>query len=76
MTRNWLIALLSVGVTLAVTRTITGEMRRRHERTELDDRLNTWEGEGGQIPGATPASSVPGTTVHSGPVPPSPSALH
>ncbi len=71
MTGKWLIAFLSAGVALAVTRIVTGEMRRRREVVELDDGLNTWEGEGGQIPGATPASSVPGTTEHSGPLPPS-----
>jgi hypothetical protein len=74
MTRNWLIMILSAGLTLAVTGIVTGEMRRRRRVRELDDGLITWEGEGGQIPGATPASSIPGTTVHSGPLPPS--ALH
>jgi hypothetical protein len=69
MANDWLILGLSLGISAALTRIVSGEIRKRREAKTLTDEVSTWEGEGGQIPGATPASSVPGTTVKSGPVP-------
>ena len=68
MATDWLIVGLSVGLSATLTRIVYGEIRRRREEKMLDQEVSTWEGEGGQIPGVTPASSVPGTTVKSGPV--------
>jgi hypothetical protein len=70
MVTDWLIVGLSVGLSAALTRIVYREVRRRQEQRLLEEEVSTWEGEGGQIPGATPASSIPGTTVRSGPVPP------
>jgi hypothetical protein len=69
MANDWLIAALSLGLAVALTRIVTGEARKRRDRKTLTEDVMTWEGEGGQVPGATPASSIPGTTVKSGPVP-------
>jgi hypothetical protein len=68
MAKDWLILGLSFGISAALMRIASGEIRKRREARTLTDEVSTWEGEGGQIPGATPASSVPGTTVKSGPI--------
>ena len=69
MARDWLIAALTLGLAAALTRIVASEARKRREHKALTEDVMTWEGEGGQVPGATPASSIPGTTVKSGPVP-------
>lgn len=69
MANDWLISALSLGLAVALTRIVTAETRKRRNQKQLTDEVMTWEGEGGQVPGATPASSIPGTTVKSGPVP-------
>jgi hypothetical protein len=72
MANDWLISALSLGLAVVLTRIVASEMKKRRDQKVLDDGVMTWEGEGGQVPGATPASSIPGTTVKSGPMPHSP----
>ena len=50
------------GVSAALASMITGEIRRRRDARDLKEDLQVWEGEGGQIPGATlgaPAAHPP-----------------
>ena len=72
MDNSWIATLLGFGIVAAVTREVCCVKRKRSEAVALKEEVQRWEGEGGQVPGATPASSIPGTTVKSGPVPPGP----
>ena len=53
MRTSWLVKGLAFGLSAAIARIVTGEVRRRREARDLRDDLQVWEGEGGQVPGAT-----------------------
>lgn len=44
---------LAFGIATAVTRIVAGERRRRQDKATLHEEVERWEGEGGQVPGAT-----------------------
>ena len=53
MVKSWLVKGLAFGIAASVARMATGEARRRREKKNLKDDVQVWEGEGGQVPGAT-----------------------
>jgi len=53
MRHRWLARGLAFGLSAAVARIVSGEVRRRREAKRLKEDLQVWEGEGGQVPGAT-----------------------
>ncbi len=50
---TWLASGLAFGLSTALAAIVTGESRRRRRERDLQQKLQVWEGEGGQVPGAT-----------------------
>jgi hypothetical protein len=48
-----MVAGLGFGVATAITRMLCAGMRKRREHLALKEEVQRWEGEGGQVPGAT-----------------------
>ncbi len=53
MRTDWLASGLAFGLAAAVAAIATREARRRRRVRDLQQHLQVWEGEGGQVPGAT-----------------------
>jgi len=58
MRHRWLASGLAFGLSAAVARIVSGEVRRRREARDSREQLQVWEGEGGQVPGATLGASA------------------
>ncbi len=50
---TWLASGLAFGLSSAIAAIVTGEARRRRRARDLQENLQVWEGEGGQVPGGT-----------------------
>jgi hypothetical protein len=53
MDSAWIATLLGFGIVAAVTREVCCVRRKRREAVALKEEVQRWEGEGGQVPGAT-----------------------
>jgi hypothetical protein len=49
----WLVRGLAFGVSAAIAGMVAGAVRRRRDAGALREQVQVWEGEGGQVPGAT-----------------------
>ncbi len=58
MRKTWLVSGVAFGLSAAIAAIVSGEARRRRRATDLQDNLQVWEGEGGQVPGATLGASA------------------
>jgi hypothetical protein len=53
MVKPWMVKGLALGLAASVARMVSAEARRRRDRKNLKEDVQVWEGEGGQVPGAT-----------------------
>jgi hypothetical protein len=53
MVKSWMVAGLGFGITTAIARILCAGMHKRREHVALKEEVQRWEGEGGQVPGAT-----------------------
>jgi hypothetical protein len=54
---NRVLLLLGIALVAAAVRTMWKKPLRRQRKFDLRDRVNTWENEGGQVPGVPPPRS-------------------
>ena len=53
MVKSWMVKGLAFGIAASLARMVASESRRRREKKDLKEDVQVWEGEGGQVPGAT-----------------------